>query len=230
MITRAKVIKNLDNGLGYKWAVNIPILNGVPNNLEEFNIYKEALNTSIENNKQLPLDQQKSQSEIATVIGQSWGDNNGNEIYSFTGEWDDNGDDTIEGSFNNKLSQFVMEAHVCGIPGIKSHIKVGDTVYVGFEDNDMGKPIILGHLLTHYIEGARSNYPSTTLESLDVKNSLKIPTNTVIGDNLSLSTLLEALTFYNSLISIFPGGSMISLLQRLNSLLPSQEAQEEPQE
>ena len=50
MITRAKIIKNLDNGLGYKWAVNIPILNGIPDSEYEYSLYENFLNREIENN------------------------------------------------------------------------------------------------------------------------------------------------------------------------------------
>jgi hypothetical protein len=44
----------------------------------------------------------------------------------------------------SKISDFTTEATVCGIGGIQNYINVGDTVYVGFEDNDMGRAIILG--------------------------------------------------------------------------------------
>ena len=37
-------------------------------------------------------------------------------------------------------------ASVVCIPGLDVEYRVGDVVIVGFEDNDLGKPIVLGYL------------------------------------------------------------------------------------
>lgn len=70
-------------------------------------------------------------------------------------------------------------ASVVCIPGLEIRYKVGDCVVVGFEDNDLGKPIVLGYLglkgktLDSRIQGK--------VESLEVLHEFKAPYNTIIG-------------------------------------------------
>jgi hypothetical protein len=149
MITRAKVIANLDDGKGYKWAVNIPILNGIPDNVAEYESYKTDLNIAIKNNEKLAEDARLSTKKVAEVTQAKWSEKNAS-LFSYSSKyggvlniargelWDS------DKHFDNKISDFTTEARVCGIGGIQNYINVGDTVYVGFEDNDMGRAVILG--------------------------------------------------------------------------------------
>ena len=73
-----------------------------------------------------------------------------------------------------------MEASVCGIPGIQNYINVGDIVYVGFEDNDMGKPVILGHLLTSQLEEKRSSYPGFKVSVMNITDEATLPSTSNI--------------------------------------------------
>lgn len=70
-------------------------------------------------------------------------------------------------------------AAVLCTPGLEIDYKVGDIVVVGFEDNDIGSPIVLGYL----------KLANTTLEprlygtfkQLEATESFQAPTNTIIG-------------------------------------------------
>lgn len=67
---------------------------------------------------------------------------------------------------------------ICTIPGAHPNIQVGDIVIVGFENNDEGKPIILGYL---YKEQLSNTALSLLLRSLEVSGSTKLPSDTTIG-------------------------------------------------
>ena len=75
-----------------------------------------------------------------------------------------------------------MEACVCGLPSSMIHYQEGDIVIVGFEDNNMGKPIILGSLLTKELA-------ETTL----TKVSLNV--NTLTADEIVTLPLTSNVTF-----------------------------------
>ena len=62
-------------------------------------------------------------------------------------------------------------------PAIKEEFKVDDVVIVGFEDHKADRVVILGRL---YI-GEDEPRGSANFESLDVKNSVNLPSNTTIG-------------------------------------------------
>lgn len=205
MITRAKVIKKLDTQ-GYKWAVNIPILNGIPDSEEEYNQYKNLLNVAIENNSKLPIEQQKSKQQVADVVSQEWKSKNNILL-------DSRYDKINDGTFNNTLSEFTMEASICGVPGIQNYINVGDIVYVGFEDNDMGKPIILGHLLTSYLEEKRNCYPGLKLSSLDVQDSAILSSKTQL-DSFNLNQKIQELIQFKNTYS----DGLATLISKLNPI------------
>ena len=77
----------------------------------------------------------------------------------------------------NKIRDFVISAEVCGIPGAKYNFLVGDVVIVGFLDNEMSKPIILGSFLTKQLED-RITYPQIKAETFSVNTSAVLPKNT----------------------------------------------------
>lgn len=82
---------------------------------------------------------------------------------------------------NSGMEDAILSATLCNIPGIDNSLKVGDVVYVGFEDDQYDKPIILGKL---YIGKEDKNNITTTLttRSLQVTEISNIPSNTVVGD------------------------------------------------
>lgn len=83
-------------------------------------------------------------------------------------------------------------AHFCSLPHTLSNAQVGDIVYVGFEDNDYGKPIILGYLS---MSGEHNTYAHTQLDSLETITSTKLCYDTTIGNVTAQEiTYLQGLT------------------------------------
>lgn len=70
-------------------------------------------------------------------------------------------------------------ATLCMLPNTHPNLQVGDIVFVGFEDNDMGKPVILGCL---YCETLSDSYASMTLNSLEVNVNTHLSAETEIGN------------------------------------------------
>ena len=70
-------------------------------------------------------------------------------------------------------------ATVCTISNCRPNLRVGDIVFVGFEDNDMCKPIILGCL---YGDGVTSSLADITANSLSVAVNTILSEDTTIGE------------------------------------------------
>lgn len=226
MLTRAKVIESADNNKGYKWWVNIPILNGIPDNESEGESQRKLYNAKVQTNSLLKEEDQKSKTAIVKETYEDWD----TRALKFNGS-NSNGDKVDSWNFYNQREDFLTQASVCGIGGISNYINVGDTVIVGFEDNDMGKPIILGHLLTQKLEENRDTYPSLNLQSLKVignsngfNDNTSLPNTTKFkfpdGSVITITQLQDMLNFYKMLSNDFPAASLISLLQKLSGLLP----------
>lgn len=74
-------------------------------------------------------------------------------------------------------------ASICCLPNCNPNIKVGDVVYVSFEDNYIDKPIILGHLYNGI-----SNLNTTVgikTDSVEATVTARLPADTNIGDTTS---------------------------------------------
>lgn len=71
-------------------------------------------------------------------------------------------------------------ASVMCLPGLTIDYEVGDIVIVGFEDDDIGKPIILGYLKLANGESDKAKI-SANLASLVVNDSLSTSTNVKFG-------------------------------------------------
>lgn len=72
-------------------------------------------------------------------------------------------------------------AIVCIPPGIYNGLKVDDVVIIGFEDNNSGKPIILGKLYLGVTNEANSSNGSGVFSTLKITDTLEIPANTKIN-------------------------------------------------
>ncbi len=70
-------------------------------------------------------------------------------------------------------------ASICCFPNVDISINVGDIVYLGFEDNNRQKPIVLGYLNGSFDS---NRYTSVSLSSLKVNNRVQFPIDTSIGD------------------------------------------------
>lgn len=71
-------------------------------------------------------------------------------------------------------------ASVLCIPGLTVDYKIGDIVIVGFEDDDIGKPIILGYLRLVNGESDEARI-SANLNNLTVNDKLSTSTNVKFG-------------------------------------------------
>ena len=80
---------------------------------------------------------------------------------------------------NSILSDDLNEAVVSVPPNFDPNINVGDVVFVAFEDNNFGKPVVIGYLY-------RSNMTPTDgdiiLNSINVKIAANLSADTTIGD------------------------------------------------
>jgi len=69
----------------------------------------------------------------------------------------------------------LTEAGVTTLPGIKTHYVKGDVVVIGFEEEQINKPIILGQLQTQNQTGSTADIEA---DSLKVNINYSLPTNT----------------------------------------------------
>lgn len=72
----------------------------------------------------------------------------------------------------------LSDATTCTIAGAQPNLQVGDVVFVGFEDNDRGKPVILGCL---YSPESSNSKADLSLNSLEVLINASLPEETNIG-------------------------------------------------
>jgi len=81
----------------------------------------------------------------------------------------------FEGNTNREV---IYSALLCNQPGEYDGYKVGDCVWVGFEDTRLNVPIILGKL---YVEKEEEIASSHTVNNLNVTGSITLPADTKIG-------------------------------------------------
>ena len=80
---------------------------------------------------------------------------------------------------DNNKKNYTYQANCLAIPGQYSAYKVGDKVYVGFLNNDLSLPIILGKIYQGLEEDARS---AIYAQNITVTGRCDLPTDTTIGD------------------------------------------------
>ena len=84
-----------------------------------------------------------------------------------------NGSSSAPGSTPSEELLWAVYSSVAGLTGT---VNVGDSVFVGFEDNDLSKPLILGSLTS------TPTYVAFTGQSLNVIGNTKLSEFTQIGD------------------------------------------------
>ena len=87
--------------------------------------------------------------------------------------------DAIEGSRDATLYKDLSNATICSFPNSTNNVSKGDIVFVGFEDNDTGKPIVLGHLVK---EKASDTLINLDVGSLTTNSTTKLSSSTYIGN------------------------------------------------
>lgn len=69
-------------------------------------------------------------------------------------------------------------AVICTAPYLSPNFQLNDIVIVGFEDNDLGKPIILGMLFRDIDSRV---FSELLVDTLTVNSQVNLPENTTIG-------------------------------------------------
>ena len=85
----------------------------------------------------------------------------------------------IEGVNGSTPNDELNVAAMCCIPNIVVDAHIGDVVIVGFEDNTVSKPVILGHLST---STESKSLPNIKCENLTTTGDTKLGSYTSIGN------------------------------------------------
>ena len=85
----------------------------------------------------------------------------------------------IRNNSGNVLSDDLNEAVICTLPKYDPNINTGDVVFVAFEDNDYGKPVVIGYL---YRENMNETLGDIVLNTLNVNLSAHLTEDTTIGN------------------------------------------------
>ena len=73
---------------------------------------------------------------------------------------------------------------VASLPkGMYGSLQEGDVVFVGFENNQIESPVILGHLYREDL--FKSEFSINTVNTLEAKAKVILPTSITIGNNIS---------------------------------------------
>lgn len=84
----------------------------------------------------------------------------------------------IENTAQFIINKDLPAASICTSPSTYLNLSVGDVVIVGFENQDLGRPIILGYLYTGEFSTTAA---SQSFNSIQVLNDAKLPASTIIG-------------------------------------------------
>lgn len=97
--------------------------------------------------------------------------------------------DSIKDAQNSVSTGNLRVASICSLPNCTNLLGIGDIVFVGFEDDDLGKPVILGNLVKEQPSTAN---PSINSYALNIDNSVNLPGTVSINntDNIDLTQLI----------------------------------------
>lgn len=79
-------------------------------------------------------------------------------------------------------------ALICFAPGCKPNLNIGDVVYVGFENNQVSEPVIIGMLLN---EDYTSSSASIVADTLSASINANLPQNETSFGDINLSTIID---------------------------------------
>lgn len=89
---------------------------------------------------------------------------------------------------NDEEKDAIFDATLCYTTGVMYTLKVNDVVFVGFEDNLMEKPVILGKLYKGDTEDNSS--VQLKVKTIDITEKCSLPENTNIG-NVNLKDMVK---------------------------------------
>lgn len=87
--------------------------------------------------------------------------------------------DSVEGAQQFVSDDDLSWASVLSIPGVTYQYRPGDIVVVGFENNYLGSPIVLGHLGSAMKKEERNI--DINVSTISVSESAKFPTSIEVG-------------------------------------------------
>ena len=87
--------------------------------------------------------------------------------------------DSVRASSLSTSTENLNTATICTLPNCYTNLKVGDVVFVGFEDNTYYKAVILGHLVR---DSGDLPYADVKFGNLVARTSAKLPQETKIGN------------------------------------------------
>lgn len=87
--------------------------------------------------------------------------------------------DAIEDARGGTLNKDLSYATICALSNSGNNVQNGDVVFVSFEDDDLGKPVIIGHLVK---EEKDESYSDASFRLLNTKSTTTLYKDTYIGD------------------------------------------------
>lgn len=122
----------------------------------------------------------------------------------------------VPGDYNK--SNYTYQANCSTLPGHYDSYEVGDKVYVGFINDDLSLPIILGRIYQGHDDISRSYI---NCQNLNVSNSVRLPKDIKIGD-ISYTQLLklfnkESKKYYNHFIKCALSNGFIAKFKFINT-------------
>ena len=181
MITEAYIISEVPNTDGLKWYISIPALHGLPDSVEEASIFRQF------RQQQEELKNNNTQKKPKTAFERF--------LIAIRGRVQTNPLIDIE-----PYKEFIIEAYACGVEGCEVKYLPGDVVIVGFLNNDMGSPIILGANLYKNREN-KVTKPTINAISINVEQGANLPSDTILHTQdirqpqISVQDLVNALQY-----------------------------------
>ena len=197
-------IMGKDLNSDYRWWVNIPTLQGIPDSSEESKLFSawRDYQSRLKNEEDTTALTAIDKILMALKIKQK---------------------QSVPHEPTEEELKFCTLADVCSLKGSKVDYCVGDAVVIGFLDNSLSKPIILGSYITDKNVKLSVGGTSMQLEQLIVDSSIGnqviLPSNTKLG-NITVAQIESALSFINSMTSAgFDIVGLQSMMGNINSLL-----------
>ena len=94
-----------------------------------------------------------------------------------------------------------FEASLCTSPSLREEYREGDVVFVGFQDHQIAKAVILGSL---FLTGVDEPRGFSSLQNLSVSGNARLPSDTTLG-SISVSDL-ESLVRKSGVFADMPEG------------------------
>ena len=112
-------------------------------------------------------------------------------------------------SNNGPSTPFIVTATCSVLPGSYNLYNINDLVYIGFINNDLSKPVILGKIYqgTAEMEASLNSRGFLNISNLTVSNASYLSKDTTIGD-ISYDILERSLLKINNLESILNSAIM----------------------